>query len=328
MDQAERRRRREEAHRRVVRQRRMFAAAAVALVAIVAVLALSGIGGSGSAPVLKDAAEAASPPRPAELPRGGRVIFPAFRVVAFYGAPQDPELGQLGIGSPAAAARRLEHQARPYRRLGGRPTLPAFELISTVASGAPGADGRYSYRQPRRVIDRYLAAARAAKALLILDIQPGHVDFMDDVRALRPYLEQPDVSLALDPEWKVPDGQIPGKVIGSMDATEVNRVSAYLASIIRARKLPQKLLVVHQFTDNMVQRKELLTQPAGVALTLNVDGFGTEPVKIAKYREFTHAPAARRFQKGFKLFYREDTGLMTPRQVLRLRPRPSLVVYE
>ena len=322
MDLAERRRRREEAHRRVVRQRRLVAVGVVAAVAVLLVVIVAG--SSGSESPAKKAARAAAPPPPPQLPRGGRVIFPGHRVVAFYGAPQDDELGELGIGPASSVARRLERQARPY----GSKVLPAFELISTVASGAPGADGRYSYRQPRRVIDRYLKAARAAKALLILDIQPGHVAFMDDVRALRPYLEQPDVSLALDPEWKVPDGQVPGKVIGSTDATDVNTVSAYLAAIVRAKKLPQKLLVVHQFTDDMIQRKQLLQQPPGIALTLNVDGFGDQPNKISKYHEFTRAAAGRRFHKGFKLFYREDTNLMTPRQVLKLRPRPSLVVYE
>jgi hypothetical protein len=255
------------------------------------------------------------------------VIFPRYRVVAYYGAPQDPQLGQLGIGTPASAARKLEHQARPSAS-GGGPTLPAMELISTVASGSPGADGRYSTRQPRKVIDRYLRAARRARAILILDIQPGHADFVDEVNALRPYLEQPDVSLALDPEWKVPEGQIPGQVIGSTDAAVVNEVSSYLASIVRARNLPQKLLVVHQFTQGMITRKELLQQQPGVALTLNVDGFGNRVNKVAKYREFTHLPAARRFHAGYKLFYHEDTNLMTPGSVLRLRPRPELVVYE
>src|SRR4051812_49593083 len=156
MDQRERLRRREEAHRRVVRQRRLVAGGAAGLFALVVLLVVSGFGGGSSEPALKEAARAAEAPAP-ELPRGGRVIFPGHRVVAFYGAPQDPELGQLGIGSPAGAARKLARQARPY---GGR-VLPAFELISTVASGAAGTDGRYSYRQPRRVIDRYLAAARA-----------------------------------------------------------------------------------------------------------------------------------------------------------------------
>jgi hypothetical protein len=276
---------------------------------------------------VKAAAAKAKPPPPPELPRGGRVILPRYRVVGFYGAPQDAELGQLGIGTPAQAAAKLEKQARPYRR-GGKPVLPAFELISTVASGAPGNDGRYSYRQPRKVIDRYLKAARKAKALLLLDIQPGHVDFMRDVRALRPYLEQPDVSLALDPEWKVPEGQIPGQVIGSTEAADVNRVSAYLAAIVREKQLPQKLLVVHQFTDDMIRNKQQLTQPPGIALVLNVDGFGDRPNKISKYHEFARPRIARRFHTGFKLFYKEDTNLMSPRGVLRLRPQPDLVVYE
>ena len=35
-----------------------------------------------------------------------------------------------------------------------------------------------------------------------------------------------------------------------------------------------------------------------------------------------------RFHNGFKLFYEEDTNLMSPRQVLALRPPPDIVVYE
>jgi hypothetical protein len=324
MDQSTRIRRREDARRRVRRQRRMAGGLALLVGALVIALL---VGGSGSTPGERANAASKTPPAPPQLPRGGRVIFPGNRVVAYYGAPQDAKLGELGIGTPAQAAAKLERQARRYRR-GPRPVLPAFELIATVASGAPGPASRYSDRQPGHVIDRYLAAARRAKALLILDIQPGHVDWMTDVQALRPYLEQPDVSLALDPEWKVPAGQIPGKVIGSTDATEVNSVAAYLAAIVRERNLPQKLLVVHQFTDNMIRNKPLLVQPPGVALTLNVDGFGDQPNKVAKYVGFTHVPGTRRFHSGFKLFFHEDTGLMSPGQVLRLRPQPELIVYE
>ena len=56
-------------------------------------------------------------------------------------------------------------------------------------------------RQTSSTIDRYLAAARKAKALLILDIQPGRASFMSEVKAYRHWLEQPDVGLAIDPEW-------------------------------------------------------------------------------------------------------------------------------
>jgi hypothetical protein len=309
--------------RRRMYRRRRIVALAVAAGLVLGLVAISGGSGSSDGPK----ADAAKPPPPPQLPRGGRTIFPRFRVVAYYGAPQDAQLGELGIGSPAHAAGKLERQARKYAR-GRRPLLPAFELISTVASGSPEPNGMYSTRQSHAVIDRYLAAAHKAHALLILDIQPGHAEFMDEVRALYPYLEHPDVGVALDPEWKVPADQAPGKVIGSTDASVVNQVSAYLAGIVRTHSLPQKLLVVHQFTNDMIQRKELLTQPPGVALTLNVDGFGDRPIKIAKYDEFTRAPEAQRFHPGFKLFFHEDTNLMTPRQVLRLRPQPEFVIYE
>lgn len=323
MDQAERLRRRREAHRRVVRQRRIVAVSVAGLIVLAIAVAVSG-GGSGSrsgTAAHKVAAVAAKPP---ELPRGGRTIFPRYRVVAYYGAPQDPGLGQLGIGTPAHAVHKLVRQARPYAR--GRPVMPALELIAVVASGA-AYDGGYRWRQPKRIIDRYLAEARRAKALLVLDIQPGRANFMDEVKRLAPYLRLPDVSLALDPEWHVGPGELPGKVIGSVQAADVNAVSAYLDGIVRANHLPQKLLVVHQFTDDMIRDRRTLVQRPDVALTLNVDGFGSIPVKVAKYRAFSKLPPATA-HRGFKLFYHEDPVLMSPRAVLRMHPRPELIVYE
>ena len=38
-------------------------------------------------------------------------------------------------------------------------------------------------------------------------------------------------------------------------------------------------------------------------MVLNVDGFGTQELKNAKYRSFTSSPR-RFFGDGFKLFYR------------------------
>jgi hypothetical protein len=310
--------RRREVARRRTRRRRLLAIAAP-LACVGAVLGLASLIGGGS-----DRSEAERE-APQELPRGGRSILPKWRVVAFYGAPQDPQLGALGVGTPAQAARRLERQARPYRRPGRR-VLPALELISTIAANAPGAGGEYANRQPPRVIDRYLAAARRHRALLLLDVQPGRADFPGEVRSLRRWLEQPDVGLALDPEWSVGPGEVPGQVLGSTDAATINEISAYLSRIVREVDLPQKLLVVHRFTHDMIRDEEQLERHPGVALAINVDGFGDRPIKIAKYREFTRP--RRREPNGFKLFYEEDTNLMSPRQVLRLRPAPDLVVYE
>src|SRR5215218_7905340 len=100
--------------------------------------ALTGSGGEeGVLASLAD--ERAATPEPPQLPRGGRSIFPEHRVV-YYGAPQDDELGALGIGSPASAARRLERQAKAYARP-HRPVLPALELIAVIANADAGEDG-------------------------------------------------------------------------------------------------------------------------------------------------------------------------------------------
>jgi hypothetical protein len=307
-----------------VYRRRRF----TALGALVALVGLGGLAlGRGSSETPKPAenrAAAAATPKPLELPRGGRTILPHFRVIAYYGAPQDHQLGALGIGTPAQAARRLARQAAPYGRT-SRPVLPALELLAVVAAGAPGEDGLYHLRQPDSVIRRYLKAARKAKALLLLDIQPGRSDFFTETTRLRKWLEEPDVGLALDPEWRMGPGQVPGKVIGQVGAREVNATTAWLSQLVQRKHLPQKLLLVHQFTDDMVPEKQL-KRPPGLAYVLNVDGFGSQELKVAKYHDFVaQAPG---FHRGFKLFYQEDAKTMSPGQVMRLSPRPDVVVYE
>jgi hypothetical protein len=296
------------------------------LVLIVAGLVVLLASGGSNQPAKRQArAKPAATPKPAELPRGGRRLFPDRRIVAYYGAPQDDELGALGIGTPAHAARRLERQAKPYATK-ARPVLPAMELLAVTAAASPGEGGRYNTRQDASIIHRYLRAARRAKALLILDIQPGRSDFFTETTRLKRWLRKPDVGLALDPEWRMDPGQVPGQVIGHVEAREVNAVSAWLSKLAVRRKLPQKLFLIHQFTNDMVDDTQL-KERAGLAMVLNADGFGTRPLKKAKYKSFTSSPRPF-FGEGFKLFYHEDTNLMTPRQVLRLRPPPDVVVYE
>ena len=263
-----------------------------------------------------------------ELPRGGDRIFPRHRVVGFYGAPQSPGLGALGIGSPAQAAKRLHRQARPYARIDSRKRiLPALELIAAIALAHPGGDGKYRFRQPREVIDRYLRVARKRRMLLLLDIQPGRSSFVAEAERLRPYLREPNVGLALDPEWNMGPGGVPGERIGSVEAGIVNQVSRLMARVVRRHDLPQKLLVVHQFTEEMVRGKGRLRARRNVAVVLNADGFGTPAQKRAKYRELA-PPGRAQLEPGFKLFYEEDTDLMSPAQVLELGPPPRFIVYE
>ena len=207
-----------------------------------------------------------------------------------------------------------------------RPVLPAMELIATVVQASPGNDGMYRARQSSDLIGSYLAAARRAHALLILDIQPGRSPFMREAHAYARWLREPDVGIALDPEWSMEPGQVPGTVIGSTDASIVNNVQAYMSKIVKAHNLPQKLLIVHRFTTEMIRNARTLKAYPGVALTVNVDGFGDEANKVSKYDLFSSRKPGR--YNGFKLFFHEDTDLMRPREVLRLIPRPDVVVYE
>ncbi len=307
-----------------VYRRRRFVAVLIG-VAVLAVAALLLRGGGSEERPAGGREKAAATPEPPQLPGGGRRLLPDRRIVAFYGAPQAAELGQLGIGTPASAARKLAKQARGYRQP-NRPVLPAMELIAVVAAAHPGEGGRYNTRADPKVIDRYLKAARRAKALLILDIQPGRSDFFTEAQRLRKWLKEPDVGLALDPEWRMGPGEVPGNVIGSVEAREVNATSAWLAQIVKEGDLPEKLFLIHQFTDDMVDDSQLQERP-GLSMVLNADGFGGPSIKKAKYRAFTRSPRDF-FHTGFKLFYREDTNLMTPRQVLRLKPPPDVVIYE
>ena len=106
-------------------------------------------------------------------------------------------------------------------------------LIVTLAKQESNG-GRYSSRLTDAQIQPYLTAARDNGAILILDIQPGRSAWMDEVRHYSKWLKEPDVSLALDPEWKMGPNEIPivSDVIGRTSASEINEVSAYMQRII------------------------------------------------------------------------------------------------
>ena len=267
-----------------------------------------------------------SPPPVPELPRGGTSLFPEHLVVMHYGTAGSGVLGVLGDGTPEQAADRLEKAAAPYAAASGRPVLPAFELITTVASSRPGRDGQYSTGLAPSEVQRYLDVARAHHMLLVLDFQPGRAEFLDQVRRYEQFLLQPDVGVALDPEWKLTPAQRPLKQVGTSTAAPINAVSSYLSGLVAAHRLPEKLFLVHQFQLRQLPDRAAIADAPGLATVLHVDGFGAQSDKLATYGAL--ASRTPQFVNGFKLFYKADTGLMTPAQAMALTPRPELISYQ
>jgi hypothetical protein len=218
--------------------------------------------------------------------------------------------------------------ARPYRRLSDVPVVPTFEIIATVAQRSKGSDGNYSGEWSVRSLRPWVEAAGRAGMLVVLDLQPGRADVLDQAMRYRALLQLPYVGLAVDPEWKLQPGQLPRGQIGTIDATEINRTSAWLAHLVRAGHLPQKLFVVHQFRVSMVGRERLLrVDRPELAVLVHMDGQGGSAQKEATWDAVRRARPAGTWL-GWKNFYDEDHPMYSPVETLRRHPRPVMVSYQ
>lgn len=255
---------------------------------------------------------------------GERALPDRGLLVAYYGTPGSGALGVLGETSPRKAFRRLRRAARPFERP-GRPVGLVFELIVTVADAHPGKGRDFSHDVRKRQVRRYVEVARELGVHLVLDLQPGRTGFLKVAKRWAWALEQPHVSLALDPEWRMGRRQVPGRVIGSVGAGEINRVAAWLGELVVRNDLPEKLLIVHQFRTSMVRHIDRVKAFDGLQLVQHVDGFGNRAQKLDTYRTVARPDI---FAMGFKLFYDEDFNRMTARGVHRIRPRVRFVSFQ
>jgi hypothetical protein len=247
-------------------------------------------------------------------------------LVTWYGNPHTARMGILGERKGAALAAGLREQAAAYAKVTTKHVTMAYHLVAVIAQGLPGTDGKYRRRESPGVIRAMLDEARANGFKLILDIQPGRSSVAEELPPLQPFLAEPDVYLALDPEFAMSAEQVPGRIIGSMRASEVNAAVGYLDQLITEKHLPPKVLIVHQFTWNMLpDKQEIHTSPA-VDVVLDMDGFGDRALKFSTYRSILRQGALP--FTGFKLFYKQDTNLLGPAQVLGLVPAPSVVIYQ
>jgi hypothetical protein len=285
--------------------------------------------GAGFGPAGRLASRLAVAETGVQLPGGGgQVLFPMRMLVALYGVPGTPSLGALGEQGLQASIARVRGLAAAYRSLSHVPVVPTFEIIATVAQAHPGYNGDYSYETPVASLRFWVRRAIAAGMYVILDLQPGRASLLAQAKLYRSLLRLPDVGLALDPEWKLQPGQLPLQQIGSVQISEVNSVIRWLAGLTARYRLPQKLLVLHQFRLSMIQNEQRLdTHYQDLAILIHMDGQGTPYDKEQTWEAVTAAAPPGVFF-GWKDFFVKDHPMLGPRQTIERTPHLSMISYE
>jgi hypothetical protein len=291
-------------------------------------------------------------PTPTPVPFDPNVgaVLPEHRVVAFYGIPGAEATGPA-YQLTASMLSSLQAQGAAYQQLDPQhPVQLGIDLVASVPDGFPGPNGTYSHHLDPATIQAYINFCRQNHLILFLDLNFGLAPVMQEVNFFLPYLEQYSfVDMAVDPEWMFPrhDG-IPGINLSNVHASDLNPIIEALAEIPMKYHVPRKILMIHQYRpdgDGLAQpfnaglaeiadKRNLLSDPR-VDVVIHIDSVGGYAGSIAdktaqyenwvgqdmqKYHNFSYG--------GFKLFYHiEANTLMTPQQVLALRPAPMMITY-
>ena len=259
-------------------------------------------------------------------------ILPCRRIIAYYGNPLSRRMGVLGeyprdeMLAKFRAAIAEWNAADPQH-----PVQPALHLIVSVAQAEPGRAGLYRLWMTDSLVEEVYSWAKSAGAIMFLDLQIGASTLQAEIPRIAHFLQRPDVHLALDPEFAMRDGRVPGQYVGSLDAADINWASEYLAGLVREHGLPPKLLVIHRFTRPMVTNASAIELRPEVQIVIHMDGWGAPHLKRSSYHSYIVREPVQ--FTGFKIFYHNDTRghgqpIMTPGDVLRLRPQPLYIQYQ
>jgi hypothetical protein len=208
-----------------------------------------------------------------------------------------------------------------------------LHLVAVVAQGGAGKDGKYRLRMDSSLIEKVYGWAQQKNALLFLDIQMGQSTVQEELPRLMKWLERPDVHLGLDPEFNMhhdKDGVVPGKKIGTLSAGEINHAIGQLSALAKEKGIPPKVLVVHRFTRPMIRGSSQIKLDPHVQVVIDMDGWGAPWLKFDSYKDYIIDEPVQ--FTGFKIFYKNDSKkgdkILTPGEVLQLRPKPSYIQYQ
>src|SRR3989344_173159 len=259
-------------------------------------------------------------------------ILPFNRIVAYYGNFYSTRMGALGEYPPDEMLQRLDVEVKKWQVADPTtPVIPALHYIAVTAQVSPGVDSKYRLRMPASQIDIAIELAKKINGLVFLDLQVGLSNLQTEIPLLEHYFKMPQVGLAIDPEFSMKTGAQPGTVIGTFDAADINYAATYLANLVRENNLPPKILIIHRFTWPMVTRYKQIKVLPEVQIVMDMDGWGSPAKKIDTYVGFIYAQPVQ--FTGFKLFYKNDlkppsTQMLTPAQILKLKPQPSYIQYQ
>ncbi len=259
-------------------------------------------------------------------------ILPFHRIVAFYGNFYTQHMGILGKLPEEEMISLLKKEAKQWSEADTlTPVIPAIHYIAITAQKSPGKGGAYRLRMPDAQIEKAISLSEKINGITFLDVQVGHSTVKIEVPSLEKYLLNPTVHLGLDPEWSMKDGSIPGKKIGSLDASDINFAIEYLSALVTKNELTPKVLVIHRFTQGMLTNYKDIKPTPQVQVVINMDGFGFPAKKVDSYRRFVGGMPVQ--FTGFKLFYKNDIltspyRMMTPSEILKLYPKPIYIQYQ
>lgn len=256
-----------------------------------------------------------------------RAILPKYRILSYYGQPSSDTMGILGEYSKDELLAKMQEEQAAYEAADPtRPVMLAFEIIASVAQPYPADNDTYLLHTDDETIESYIDFATANNMIVILDLQIGLSTVKAEIDSVEQWLLYPNVHLALDPEFAMAEGEVPGTSIGGIDASDVTYAQERLAKLSADNDLPPKVLIVHQFHEGMIVGSEALAPVDGVQLVIDFDGYGDPANKISGYTLFLHD---RQLEfAGIKLFYKQDDPLMTPQDIVALSPPPDFVVYQ
>lgn len=264
-----------------------------------------------------------------QLPGGGFSILGdevPKRYVAFYGHPDGGALGVLGEQGPQETLDRMAPLLEQYGA-DGHQVIPTFEVMASVAA-ADITDGDYSFEWPVSTFTPWVDLAAEQGAYVILDLQSGRDDFLTQAKMYEELLLQPHVGLALDPEWRLKPDELHLRQIGRVDAAEVNLVVDWLADLVRDNGLPQKMIIVHQFREFMIQDRETLKQRPELQMVLQMDGQGPIATKDTTWSVLTKGWEDHHWKWGWKNFFDEDSPTPSPEHTMGKVPTPVFVSYQ